>query len=331
MEFQYKVNFSPRAQETALPLLFVTRMLVIFLIWIMGKDTMSLPFLPFIESIDSLRGFPTLFKLLDWLYWISMVMVFAGIRLRTFSLILGCLIFFSILGSKLQFSNSLLYSGCIFFLIGLYKPGLEWIFNVQIALLYLGAGLNKLLDPDWISGHYFDFFFTEPYPNQLYLSLSKQLPSMLLATLVSFFTILAELSLGIWALIGKKRLLLVFLIHGFHLSMLLLTSGALSYIFYFLMAVSSYLILPWAEKKGTEIQYPANSKVFQLLKLTDTAQFFTYTPLFVEKRQRLTVQKIKLEFIFFFRTLIYHKVFFGCCVISIVFVSKYKNHILDLF
>jgi hypothetical protein len=187
MEFQYKVNLSPRAQETALPLLFVARMLVIFLIWIMGKDTMSLPFLPFIESIDSLRGFPTLFKLLDWLYWISMVMVFAGIRLRTFSLILGCLIFFSILGSKLQFSNSLLYSGGIFFLIGLYKPGLEWIFNVQIALLYLGAGLNKLLDPDWISGHYFDFFFTEPYPNQLYLSLSKQLPSMLLATLVSFY------------------------------------------------------------------------------------------------------------------------------------------------
>jgi hypothetical protein len=294
MDSQHSINVSPRIQyETELPLLFTARMLVFFLLWIMGLDTISPPFLPFIASIDSLRDFPSLFKFLDWVYWISMVMVFVGIRFRAFSLIIGCLLFSSILASKLQFSNSLLYAGCFFFLIGLYKPGLEWIFKVQIALLYLGAGLNKLLDPDWISGQYFDFFITQLYPNQLILYFSSEVPGLLFAKIASFFTIITELTLGIWALIGKRRLLLGYLIHGFHLLMLIVTSGTLSYIFYFLMAVSSYLVLPWSEDKGTVIHYPVNCKVIHLLKLTDRAQFFSYTPLPKENFEFFTFQKLK--------------------------------------
>lgn len=332
MEFQYQINYSTQTNpQSALPLLFAARMMVIFLIWVRGMDNVLPPFLPFIESIESLRGFPKLFKFLDWIYWISLVMVFTGVRFRAFSLVISCLIFYSILSSKLQFSNSFLYSGCIFFLIGIYKSGLEWMFKLQIALLYLGAGLNKILDPDWISGQYFDFFFTEPYSNQLYISVSKLFPSKLLASLFGVFTILTEFSLGIWVLIGKRRYLLVILIHGFHLAMLILTAGALSYIFYFLMAVSSYLILPWAEKEGVEIRYPENSKVFQFLKITDSDRFFTWIPLSKEKMQFFEIQKFKFKIIFYFRNLIYHKVLFGFCVISLVFVSRYKNHILNLF
>ena len=164
MEFQYRVNFSSaNQQESALPLMFVARMMVIFLVWIRGMDNILPPFLPFLESLNLLRGQGWLFILLDLLYWISLLMVFVGFRYRFFSLILAALVFFSIISSKPQFSNSFLYSGCILFLVGMYRPGMDWIFRVQIALLYLGPGMNKLYEPDWLSGQYIDLFFTEPY------------------------------------------------------------------------------------------------------------------------------------------------------------------------
>lgn len=304
MGFQYRVNFSSANQEeSTLPLLFAARMMVIFLLWIRGMDNILPPFLPFIEDLNALRGQGLLFDLLDWVYWISLVMVFVGIRFRFFSLVLGFLVVFSILSSKPQFSNSFLYSGCIFLLIGIYRPGLEWIFRVQIALLYLGAGINKLFDPDWLSGQYFDFFFTEPYRNSFYLSLAPLIPGNGLAIFFSYATILTELALGVWILIKKRRILLVLLINLFHISMLFLTAGELSYIFYFLMAVSSYLLLPWEEMKGKVIFYNQNSRFFSFIKFLDFDRFFNWETLdmqvfdFDKKKNKLSLQPEFMLFI----------------------------------
>jgi hypothetical protein len=332
MDFQYRISYSSSAQtETELPLLFVARMMVIFLLWFMGMDHILPPYLPFFETLNSLRGQNWLFDLLDWVYWISLVMVFTGLRFRFFALVLAGLIFFSILASKPQFSNSFLYSGCVLFLIGIYKPGLEWIFRLQIALLYLGAGINKLFDADWISGQYFDYFFSVPYPNQLYLGLSTFFEEKRLAMTISFITIFIELGLGAWALIGKRRMLLVVLINFFHLSMLVLTAWELSYIFYFLMAVSSYLILPWDEKKGLEIQFKESSWVFKTLKILDFDNFFKWDALNVGEKHFFTFQKKIRLVLGNLQLMLFHKVLFGLIVLFIVFLSRYKNHVLALF
>lgn len=332
MGFQYRIDFSLASQkDTDLPLLFVARMMVIFLLWIRGMDHILPPFLPFLEGFNALRGLEWLFDLLDWVYWISLVMVFAGIRYRFFVLVLGILIFFSILSSKPQFSNSFLYSGCVLFLIGIFKPGLEWIFRVQIALLYFGAGLNKMLDPDWISGRYFHFFFTEVYPNGFYQDLNSIFPPMFLPVLFSFGAILTELGFAIWATVGRKMLFLFIFIHLFHLVMLVLTFGALSYIFYFLMAVSSYLILPWKEQKGTVVNYPTDSRFFQMIKFLDFDRFFEWIPENEEWIQNSSFGH-RIRFIYsYFGKVIYHKMIFGIWVLAIVFASIYRHHILNLF
>lgn len=330
MEFQFRVNFlSSTKTETPLPLLFVARMMVIFLLWVRGMENILPPFLPFIQSLDALRGASWLFQFLDWVYWVSLVMVFAGIRFRFFSLVIGLLIFASVLFSKVQFSNSFLYSGCIFFLIGIFKPSLEWIFRIQISLLYLGAGLNKLFDPDWLSGQYFDFFFTKPYPNQFYIALASLFPLKSLAIILSFFTIVTELGFGVWAIINKRKVLLVALINLFHLGMLLLTAGALSYIFFYLMAVSSYLILPWGEKQRIEIQYPEKSKFFSFLKFLDFDRFFRWQGYFEENTQKFHFWNWKKVVCSYFGKLIFHQYIFGILVLVVVFVSMYRNHILN--
>lgn len=329
MEFQYRINYSStNRQESALPLLFTARMMVIFLLWIRGMDNILPPFLPFIEGLNYLRGQNWLFDLLDWVYWISLVLVFAGVRYRFFSLILGALVFFSILSSKPQFSNSFLYSGCVFFLIGIYKPGMNWVFRVQIALLYLGAGFNKLFDPDWLSGQYFDYFFTEPYRNSLYLSLSTLIPGNGLAIFFSYSTILTELGFGAWALIQKRRILLVLLINLFHISMLLLTAGELSYIFYYLMAVSSYLLLPWEEMKGKIVRFNQNSRVFRFLKFWDFESFFRWEAF---DGQFFVFEKRKIWFSLLLQSVLFNKILYGLLVLSLVFLCRYKFHLQALF
>lgn len=262
MEFRKQVSFRlALRQPDTLPLGFVARMLVVYLLWIRGMEHVLPPFLPFVPQMDVLRDFPTLYRLLDWVYWISLVMVFAGIRMQRFALVLGMVVLFSILSSKPQFSNSFLYSGCFLILIGLYRPGLEWIFRTQLSLLYLGAGLNKLLDPDWQSGQYFEFFFTEVYPHPVYGLVQGFFLPGILAMMLSWTVLLTELLFGIWTLTNRKTKVLFLLIQVFHLSMLVLTFGELSFLFYFLMAVSSYLLLPWeAEKRRSdenESSYPA--------------------------------------------------------------------------
>jgi hypothetical protein len=332
MEFQYRVNFSStNQQESAFPLLFTARMMVIFLLWIKGMDNILPPFLPFIEGLNVLRGQNWLIDLLDWVYWISLLLVFAGIRFRFFSLLIAFLIFFSIISSKLQFSNSFLYSGCIFFLVGIYKPGLEWIFRVQIALLYLGAGLNKVFDPDWLTGQYFHNFFSITYRNQLYLIVAPLIPGKGLALAISYATILAELGLGLWALINRKRVLLVVVINFFHLIMLLLTAGELSYIFYFLMAVSSYLILPWEEKKGTVISYQEGSRVFQFLKFFDFDRFFNWNSENVFHGHINIIYSKKNWRYLLGESILFNKFLYGFLTLIIVFFCRYSHHLFSLF
>ena len=255
-------------------------------------------------------------------------MVFVGFRYRFFSLILAALVFFSIISSKPQFSNSFLYSGCILFLVGMYRPGMDWIFRVQIALLYLGAGMNKLYDPDWLSGQYIDFFFTEPYRNSLYLNFSSWVPGRGLAIFISHATIFAELGLGVWALLKKRRILLVLLINFFHISMLVLTFGELSFIFYFLMAVSSYLLLPWEEMNGMVIRYSQGSRFFSFVKFWDFHQFFNWEVL---DRQFFVFEKEKNSLSLQLKSILFSKYLYGFLILVLVFICRYKHRLLTIF
>ena len=113
--------------------------------------------------------------------------------------------------------------------------------------------------------------------------------------------------------------------------MLVLTAGALSYIFYFLMAVSIYLILPWAKNKGTEIRFNEKSRFFQFLRITDSDKFFIWTPLPTKKTQFFAFREVFSLIFLYFGKIIYHKMMYGICVITLVFVCRYRNHLLNLF
>jgi hypothetical protein len=330
MELAGALRFSfDSTQSTSIPFGFVARLLVLYLIFVKGLEQLPPPFLSFIPGLDFFREVPVYTQLLNIVYWSSMFAILINFRIRTFALILGSVIFLEIVSNRLQFSNSLLFCGCFLFLIGMFRPGLAWIFKVQLSLLYLGAGINKLLEEDWRSGRYFDFFFREAFENKLYIELSNLSPEFSLAIFLSYSTILIELILGIMVLVLKRNFWLVFTINLFHLSMLILTAGELSIHFFSLMAFCSLLILPW-ETTSFKIEFNSKTILLRILKFLDFKKFFTWehstVKNFILKENEIIIPR----FLSYFKIFFYNKVFFSGLVWLITLTCLYKNHLLQL-
>ena len=57
----------------------------------------------------------------------------------------------AVVSSKAYYGINKTFCGLMFFFAGLYQPGGPNFIRWQLAITYFGAGLNKLLDPDWHS------------------------------------------------------------------------------------------------------------------------------------------------------------------------------------
>jgi hypothetical protein len=283
------------------------------------------PFLPFFPGTEVLRELPWLYVILDWVYWISILAILVGFRFKQFSLVLGILVVLVIIGSKIQFSNSFLFSACFLILIGVYRPGFEWIFRVQLSLVYLGAGINKLFDPDWQSGQYFEFFLTEVYSNSISNFLTEFFQGHYLFKFFSWITITLELLFGFWVLTNRKLLLWFLLVQFFHLSMLVLTGGELSYIFFFLIGTTSYLIL----FNSIFLKSEAGSRSF-------FRQLAFAHSVFSDKKNARDGEVFKKKYFpgcfhLIFCQLFTQPLYFGLWIVSITSLCMYRNQILNLF
>ncbi len=315
------------SDKSPIPILFAARMLVVYLLWIRGFKVIVPPFLPFIQSLDSLNTIPFLYQFLTVLYWICMLGILLGWKFQKWSLALGLLIIFQILSSKLQYSTSFLFSGCLMLLIGLYRPGLEWIFRWQIGILYFGAGLNKLLQDDWLSGQYFENFLVNVFPNILNGEMVKIFGLETLSVILSRLTIMIELGLCLWAFLGKKPLTLFFSILSFHLFMLVFTLGELSYIYFYLMATAAILILPWQvnEKKPS-----LDSGVGKNRWLRKSKFSFRLSLKSKEYQHLIESNSFDSSQLQKFRSITFYKFCYFSSICSIVFLAKYKDKLITI-
>ena len=320
MDFQRLGSLRFGQLERNLPLLFVARMLVLYWIWLSGQKYILVPFLPFWPPLDHLKSISEYYIIFNAVYWIALFFILIDFHYKKFSIVVSLLIFFQIASSVSAYSTSFLFLGCLFFLIGIYKPGLEWIFRAQIGLLYLGAGLNKLFDSDWQSGQYFINFIDQVYSNSLNSWLVDLVGLKLLANFLSYFTILVELGLAVWTFSGKKPLQLVICILIFHFSFLVFTFGELSFVYFFLMASGSYLLLPWSKKE--EFFNPVTrNNIFW--KSQENIGFDNSNINLASKRSQIEKDRKGLRGNFgSIRYFIFYKVFYFMFVFSIVFISN---------
>lgn len=230
----------------------------------------GLPFLPFLNFLDSLP--PIFYTFTTTILILSCLSVLLKIgNYLNLSLLTGLIILFYIVSSKPLFGNSTTFLACLLILIGFYK-GDSTLFRVQLSLLYLGAAVNKLFNPDWWNGMYFDFFLREVFNVTLYQSWIST-DNLAVAKILGITTILSEFFLGFIVLIPKLTRLTILTGLIFHGGMLVFTSGELSVRFLYIMSAAFLLI---SNVKIKPIRIEQRSKFFsQLLRYFDLSDSLT--------------------------------------------------------
>lgn len=251
------------------PVLLVAKLLTLFLLVRGEAGQLSDHFLPFLPWFDRL-GDPQAFQLvLQTVFWCSAAAVMFNVRPRAGALVLGLTLLVSVLSSRLLFSNNRTFIACMLVLTGLQASAhSRWLLQAQVSLLYLGAGLNKLLDPDWLTGRYFEFWTKEVLRSHAYQRLAEALPPMALSQLLGWFTVAAEFSLAVGLIMPRTRGWAVWGGIVFHTAMLLFTGGKVSVVFYYVMLAAYLACWPWTKRQLEMLTDPGRAALVFLFAVT---------------------------------------------------------------
>lgn len=167
-------------------------------------------------------AFPAFFENLgsdtDWknaatlLFFTGAILLFFNLRPRLGCALSGAALILATLANSGWFANSRLYPGCVLLLAGLWDGSTATVFagRAQAVLLYFGAAINKVFDPDWWNGRYFEFWLREKLRVEWYARLADSLPPLSLSVFMGVATIALEIVIFV-ALLRRATWPLAFL------------------------------------------------------------------------------------------------------------------------
>ncbi len=177
------------------------------------------PFLPFFPGLDLLQSSGGWFGLLlRAALVLGSLSILFNVRPATGCLASGAAVILWQFGATPAFVNHVFICGCLLFLVGCHRgDDIPWLIRWQFAVLYAGAALNKLLQPDWWSGQMLLTWLTQELPAGAFRQLSRVVAAPMLAQAMSWFTIVTEVALALCFLRRKwirPAVWLVLLLHG---------------------------------------------------------------------------------------------------------------------
>ncbi len=222
-------NWNPlRCGGTALPTPLLLLAKLVAVAFLFGLDrVMPAPFLPF-------SGSSTFALVLPVVSTASALLLILNCWPRASAFVMGLAVLTAVVSSKVYYSNDKLFAASLLLLTGLYHPRTgPWLLRLQLAIFYLGAGLNKALDPDWHSGQFFHNWAGATLEQPVYLWANHVFPPLVLGKLMCWFTIAAELGLaGIFLAIPRAWPVAIWASLLFHASLLEFTGSTFNMFFY---------------------------------------------------------------------------------------------------
>ena len=210
------------------------------------------PFLPFVPGMDLIPG--ALFqRAIQVLMVVAALALLLNVRVRLMAFLLGMSLLLSVVASKAYYGNNKTFCGLMLVLASLHQPGRPpWMLRLQMVVVYFGAGLNKLLDPDWRSGVFSHNWVVNRLHQPLFIALEPLLPDLVLAKMMSWFTILTELFLSVAFLVRRLYPLGIWLSILLHSGMLLFTGSTFT-LFFYGMTAAMLVFVDWPEQPLTVI------------------------------------------------------------------------------
>ena len=205
------------------------------------------PWLSFIPAIDYIPGH--LFKLtIQITFVISALAIVFNLRTRLSAVVLGSTILLAVVSSKAYYGNNKTFCGLMLLFAGLYVPGGPPFIRWQLALTYFGAGLNKLLDRDWQTGIFFEYWAVDRLHEQAYIALDSLLPRLLLGRFMGWFTIITELGIVPCLMIPQLFYWGALLNILFQCGLLLFVGNTFT-LFFYGMTSASFAFVRWPERQ----------------------------------------------------------------------------------
>ena len=159
---------------------------------------------------------------------------------RVNCVIIGSVFLLATLSSKVYYRNAKLFVGLLMVLTGLQQPGkAPWLIWWQLAVLYFGAGLNKLLEVDWRNGVYFNYYLGELCRSELYWRAKEKLPDMWLPWAMGWSVILMEIGGAVLFLFRGLRPAAVWVVAWVHVGAAILVAN--DYGVFLAVILASYL------------------------------------------------------------------------------------------
>jgi hypothetical protein len=267
----WRSSWNPiRVEGTQLPgpLLLTAKLLVIGLVLKGYHLGFPDPFAPMFAWMDGLPK-PGWSLALQAAFVASGTALLLNRAVRANCIVLGAVFLLATLTSKVYYRNAKVFVGLLFFLIGLQEKGRSpWLIYWQLAIMYFGAGLNKLMEVDWRTGQYFDYFLGSIREAPLYVALAPLLPGMLLAQLMCWSIFVAEMLAALLFLFARTRPLAVWVAAGVHAGAAILVQG--DYGIFLSAVLLSYLAcLPWPERLTVSEPAPPRTWLRRLLSAAD--------------------------------------------------------------
>lgn len=272
-----------RLGGTALPapLLLAAKLIVVTLLATGHAATLPDPFLPFLAFFDGI-GNPELFRtVLQVAFFAGSAALLANRRVRLASFVVGAVILVGIASSRIYWANNTFFAGAVLTLIGLHVSDRSvWLVRVQVALIYFGAGLNKVLDPDWLSGQFFEHWTVANLQHDLYIRAAALFPPMVLSKLMGWATIATELSLFSGFALPRLWPFAIWLGIGFHAAMTVFTG--ITFVLFLYVAPAAYFAFARWPRKRTEVIYDGDcgicAKTKRWFEAFDFEGAFRWTP-----------------------------------------------------
>lgn len=232
--------------EMPVPLLLMAKLVALCLLFTNHVRLLPEPFLPFLPFFD---GVPYFQITLKTVFILSAVLLLFNRWVRVTSFLLGLVILLGVLSSRAYYGNNKTFTGLLLVFASISDTGSRaWPIHIQMMIVYFGAGLNKLMDPDWRSGQFFEHWASAKLRNPVYLTLSPMLPPLVAGKIMCWITIVAELCMP--AMFALRHLVVIGMwTNILFQSGLMVFTGTTFTMFFYSMTAAMLAFAPWPRSK----------------------------------------------------------------------------------